>query len=267
MGLDKQAPENSSLVLCKKRQPERLYKILKGTGDFSKRLMTFGTITGDGKILDLKLADNAKEPAQILKTAKLYLRSNRDLKFRKIRVHVAGEIFDDDNPDVDGQGDQDAPPPGRVATDEENGSTRQQAEGAKRDPNRRLFVQARTKWTAARNKAERDLEVVKDGIRDHYLNDTEQFPIAIAKLKELDEIFDNLNHELRDALDSYVHTPANKKHLLEERAASARQIVDTFADYVEASPLLTAIDQKEFADVQIKAPLSAALRELEKSLA
>ena len=47
----------------------------------------------------------------------------------------------------------------------------------------------------------------------------------------------------------------------------ARQIVDNFADYVEGSDLLTAIDQKEFADVQIKAPLSKALRELEKTLA
>ncbi len=150
-----------------------------------------------------------------------------------------------------------------------SGETKREVAGGNgADPNmRKLFVQARKKWVDARNKAEQDLEKVKDGVRSHYIDDVEQYPIAVKKLKELDDIMDNLNHELRDALDEYVHTPLNKKEELHELAANARQIVDSFADYVEGSDLLKAIDQKEFADVQIKAPLSAALRDLEKTLA
>jgi hypothetical protein len=277
LGLNKQTPAESFLLLCNKRKPERLQKILKQTGDFSTRLLTFGTVKADGKILDLSLADNSKEPAQIAKTSKEYFKSHRDLKFRKVRVHSAGQTFEEEDPEEQaasgvagsaGAGKNGSPQNGAAAGNEQNGNARQQAQGdADQTNKRKLFAQAKAKWMAARDKAERDLEVVKDGVRDHYLNDVDQFPIAVAKLKELDEIFDNLNHDLRDALDEYVHTPLNKKDLLEQHAASARQIVDTFADYVEASDLLTAIDQKEFADVQIKAPLSAALRELEKTLA
>jgi len=277
MGLNKQTPEDSFLLLCNKRKPERLQKILKQTGDFSTRLLTFGSVKGDGKILDLNLADNSKEPAAIAKTSKAYFKAHRDLKFRKVRVHSAGQTFEEGDPD-----DQEAPgneqpkvassngsaQNGAARGNEQNGNARQQAQGEAAETNKRkLFAKAKAKWMAARDQAERDLEMVKDGVRDHYLNDVDQFPIAVAKLKELDEIFDNLNHDLRDALDQYVHTPLNKKDLLAQHAASARQIVDNFADYVEGSDLLTAIDQKEFADVQIKAPLSAALRELEKTLA
>jgi hypothetical protein len=104
LGLNKQTPADSFLLLCNKRKPERLQKILKQTGDFSTRLLTFGTARADGKILDLNLADNSKEPAQIAKTSKEYFKSHRDLKFRKVRVHSAGETFEEGDPD-----DQEAP--------------------------------------------------------------------------------------------------------------------------------------------------------------
>ena len=95
-GLNKAAPADSRLLLCNKRKPERLHKILKGTGDFSNRLMTFGHATGDGKTIEFSLAENAKEPSQIIKLAKQFLKGNRDLKFRKIRVLSGGEAFEDD---------------------------------------------------------------------------------------------------------------------------------------------------------------------------
>jgi hypothetical protein len=118
-----------------------------------------------------------------------------------------------------------------------------------------------------RQKAEQALEVVKDGVRNHYLDDVEQFPIAVNKLKELDAIMDNLSDDLRDALDAYVSTPLRQQERLRELGSQARQLVETFADYVEKSPLLDAIDQREFADVEIKRPMSKALRELAKTIA
>jgi hypothetical protein len=263
IGLNKQTPAESRLVLCNKRKSERLHKMLKQQGEFSNRLMTHGSATGEGKILQLTLSDDAKEPSQIVKTAKGFFRNHKDLKYRKIRIIAGGQTFEEDMPEDENV------PPGRVAAGENKGGAGNgHPNGSPADPNKRkLFVQAKSKWMKARDKAEQDLEVVKDGIRDHYIDDVEQYPIAVKKLKELDDIFENLSHDLRDALDNYVHTPLNKKQQLEELAASARQLVDKFADYVEGSQLLTAIDQKEFADVQIKAPLSAALRELEKTLA
>lgn len=96
LGLDKHNPPASKLVLCNKRKPERLYKMLKRTGEFANRLLTFGTANGDGKILQLNLSDDAKEPSQIVKTAKEFFKGHRDLKYRKIRVIAAGQTFEEE---------------------------------------------------------------------------------------------------------------------------------------------------------------------------
>ena len=99
-GLNKSDPTQSKLVLCNKRKPERLHKILKQTGGFSERLMTYGTATGDGKILQFRLADDAKEPSQIIKLAKEYLKSDRSLKFKKLRVLAGGQTFEQNMADA-----------------------------------------------------------------------------------------------------------------------------------------------------------------------
>jgi hypothetical protein len=96
LGLNKQMPTESCLVLCNKRKSERLYKMLKQKGEFAARLLTFGTAAGDGKVLNLTLSDDAKEPSQIVKTAKEFFKGHRDLKYRKIRVHAGGEIFEEE---------------------------------------------------------------------------------------------------------------------------------------------------------------------------
>jgi hypothetical protein len=102
LGLDKQAPSQSCLVLCNKRKPERLHKMLKQKGEFSNRLITFGTAKGEGKVLELTLSEDAKEPSQIVKTAKEFFKGHRDLKYRKIRVLAGGEAFEEDMPEEEG---------------------------------------------------------------------------------------------------------------------------------------------------------------------
>jgi hypothetical protein len=101
-GLNRSTPDDSRLVLCNKRKPERLLKILKRTGDFSNRLLTYGYALGDGKVLEFRLADDAKEPSQIVKLAKEFLKGNRELKFKKLRVLVGGETFEEDMPESGG---------------------------------------------------------------------------------------------------------------------------------------------------------------------
>jgi hypothetical protein len=70
--------------------------MLKQTGEFATRLLTFGTANGDGKVLQLNLSDDAKEPSQIVKTAKEFFKGHRDLKYRKIRVIAAGQTFEEE---------------------------------------------------------------------------------------------------------------------------------------------------------------------------
>jgi hypothetical protein len=88
-GIDKSSPEDSCLLLDRKRDPERLFQILRTKSDFSKRLTTYGLAKADGKTIEFRLAENANEPSQIVKLAREFLRKN-DLKFKKIRVVCPG---------------------------------------------------------------------------------------------------------------------------------------------------------------------------------
>ncbi|HJQ79295.1 MAG TPA: hypothetical protein VJ828_05035, partial [Lacipirellulaceae bacterium] len=266
-GLNTKDPAASKLLLTRKGQPERLMKALKKTGDFSNRLIAYGTAIPDpqdGKTLVFKLSESAGEPPQIQKLGRQFLRSDKNLKFRKLRLILpGGQVLEDTEPDTEEEkGAAQATAGGQAAGTGAAGEAATEVQ----ENLRKEFKEARKRWVAIRKKADQDIEIVKDGVRDHYLTDPVQFPIAMKKLKELDEIMDNLNDDLRDALDAYVSTPLKQQDRLREMATNARQLLDNFTKYVNDSALLTAIDQKEFADVQIKAPMMAAMRDLARTI-
>ncbi len=216
------------------------------------------------------MAENAGEPPQIQKLGRLFLRSDKGLKFRKLKLILpGGQTLEDTEPDTEdengapqaGNGQAAAAGAGAAAG---NGAP---ATEAQQENLRKEFKQARAKWVVVRKKADQDIEAVKDGVRDHYLTDPVQFPIAMKKIKELDQIMDNLNDDLRDALDAYVSTPLKQQDRLRETADNARQLLEKFTKYVETSQLLDAVDAKEFANVQIKAPMMTAMRELARTIA
>jgi len=102
-GLNTQNPEASTLLLTRKGKPERLFKALKRTGDFTNRLLTYGKAVPDAenpKVLVFKLAESAGEPPQVLKLGRRFLRSDKALKFRKLKLVLpGGETFNDTEPD------------------------------------------------------------------------------------------------------------------------------------------------------------------------
>jgi hypothetical protein len=104
-GLNTKEPANSKLVITRKGKPERLFKALKKTGDFSNRLITYGTAMPDpqdGKTLVFKLAESAGEPPQVLKLGRRFLRSDKSLKFRKLKLIMpGGQTFEDTEPDTE----------------------------------------------------------------------------------------------------------------------------------------------------------------------
>jgi hypothetical protein len=119
-GLDTKNPEGSTLLLTRKGKPERLFKALKQTGDFTNRLITYGKAMPDpenGKVLVFTLAESAGEPPQVLKLGRRFLRSDKGLKFRKLRLILpGGQVFNDTEPDdeeaVAGAGPSPATPAG-----------------------------------------------------------------------------------------------------------------------------------------------------------
>jgi hypothetical protein len=132
---------------------------------------------------------------------------------------------------------------------------------------RREFKQARAAWVAVKLKAEQDLEKVKDGAHMAYLGDSAQFPKVVAGCKAIDDILENLDDDLRDTLDQYASTPLRNHGKLQALGATARDVLDRYERFVSGNAVLRAIDEKEFADVAVYAPVTKALRDLRKSLA
>jgi len=132
---------------------------------------------------------------------------------------------------------------------------------------RREFKRARAQWVAVKTRAEEDLEKVKAGARRTYMADASQFPKVMAGCKAIDNILDNIDDELRDTLDRYASTPVRAQAKLAALAATAISVLERYQQYVGANAMMRAIDEKEFADVAVHAPVVKALRDLRKSLA
>ncbi|MEO8564614.1 MAG: hypothetical protein ABI601_21245 [bacterium] len=132
---------------------------------------------------------------------------------------------------------------------------------------RREFKRARAQWVKVKQRAEADLEKVKAGARMVYMADAAQFPKIVAGCKAIDTILDNLDDELRDTLDLYASTPVRAQAKLATLAATAAEVLDRYQRYVGANEVMRAIDEKEFADVTVHAPVVKALRDLRKALA
>jgi hypothetical protein len=131
---------------------------------------------------------------------------------------------------------------------------------------RRQFKQARAAWVAVKARAEQDLEKVKDGAHMAYMADPAQFPKVVAGCKAIDDILDNLDDELRDTLDQYASTPLRNQVKLQALATTAKATLDRYQQFVASNALMKAIDEKEFADVTVHAPITRALAVLRKAL-
>ena len=132
---------------------------------------------------------------------------------------------------------------------------------------RREFKRARAQWVTVKQRAEEDLEKVKAGARMTYMADAAQFPKIVAGCKAIDTILDNLDDELRDTLDRYASTPVRAQDKLATLAATAVEVLDRYHHYVAGNAVMHAIDEKEFADVTVHAPVMKALGDLRKALA
>jgi hypothetical protein len=106
-GLNKESPEASRLLLSRKGKPEKLFRALKQTGQFSAKLLMCGHAMPDpvnAKVLVFHLEEDANEPPQILKAGRRFLRNDKNLRFRKLKLVIGGTTYDDTDPDVDDDG-------------------------------------------------------------------------------------------------------------------------------------------------------------------
>lgn len=261
-------PEACVLALSVRGNPLTFARLAKAESNVPK--VACGTLQAAAEDLRKLVLTLAGTPVSgIVKSLRAYLQKNKITVFRKISVIVDGkeaeaESLEEETPgSAAAPGEMPAPAP-PVEEASEPPPTPKQLEVL--EDRRREFKKARTAWVAVKERAEMDLEKVKDGARDAYLADAEQFPKIVAGCKEIDTILDNLDDELRDLLDQYASTPLRQQKKLLTLAASAKEILDRYLKFVSGSPLMKAIDEKEFADVAVHAPVMKALTVLRRTL-
>ena len=295
--------EAAKFVFARKKSPKFLFTTLNKLSKklklgLPKNRMTFG-IAGPDKedkaTLVLQLDDEAKQPMGLIKRGKKFLKQNKDQfrPFRNIKLVVNGKVVED-IPDSE-EMDLDASSAAAIDNGEAQAGSNPHAENAAAEPTvapvsddfldrqdvatetgsddagsnvdlRKEFQESRKYWVKVRNQAIRDLEAVKAGVLKYYLDDPQQFQVARTKLRELDEVMDNLNDDLRDALQDYAATPLKQQAKLQQHGEKAVQLLDTYLSYVERSALLDAIEKKEFADVSVRTPLQTALKKLAQTI-
>jgi hypothetical protein len=226
------------------------------------------------------------EVAGMSKLIKAALLGQTGLRVNKVKCR--GEDGDDDDGDEDESGAQGAagkteetaataasaaPAAGAGATTMPRAAVTEAPDGPASprqievlEDRRREFKRARAAWVSVKARAEADLEKVKDGVRMAYMADADQFPKIVAGCKEIDSILDNLDDELRDTLDQYASTALRSQKELHQLAATAGEILERYQRFVASNGVMRAIDEKEFADVTVHAPVVKALADLRKSL-
>jgi hypothetical protein len=252
-------PEQCALALGVRGSPKNLLKLAKQRSGAAKGCCGQAQAAEDDpKTLTLSLDGPLVSGAA--RALRKYLQTHKITLFRKIRVLVDGQEAETETSDEETPGEPAA------ATAEAPSAPLTEQEVAVLDDRRQAFKKARAAWVAVKLKAEVDLEKVKDGARTAYLADAQQFPKVVQGCKEIDAVLDNLDDELRDTLDQYASTPLKNQAKLRTLATTAIEILDRYREYVAGSPVMRAIDMKEFADVTIYAPVMKALGDLRKAL-
>jgi hypothetical protein len=234
-GLDTKNPEASKLVLTRKGKPERLFKALKQTGDFSNRLITYGKAVPDaqdGKVLVFKLAESAGEPPQVLKLGRRFLRADKGLKFRKLRLIMpGGQVFDDTDPDTEDE---------QVPTSQGGGDLPSRLRSAAAAAE--IWGQTRAKVVDQIEQLRRELNAFDDAeVRG--LND--RLGIMLERYPDLD-----LN----------TLAKSTDQASFDRTFAQTRRVFDSWTRIIKDDPALHAIDENPFVKINLVSTYSEALR-------
>lgn len=195
-------------------------------------------------------------------TQAAWLKAALGIDLEKLRARTARPAAADASPPAAATAPAPAPTPAAKATEAPVPPDQVKAlENRRKD-----FKRARAAWVSVKAQAEQDIEKVKDGAHMAYLLDADQFPRIVAGCKAIDDILDNLDDELRDTLDQYASTPLGNQRKLHALAATALAVLERYEQFVARNTLMNAIDEKEFADVVVHAPVTKALRDLRRAL-
>jgi hypothetical protein len=247
-GLNTQTPEASRLVLARKGKPEMLFKLLKRSGEFSNRTLTYGYAAPDPeqkKTLVFRLEESAGEPPQIIKLGRRYLRNDKKLYFRKLKVVMpGGQVFQDDEPDTeDTEGMEAAGATGAAAAAPGASAGAGDLQQRLRSAAAAAEIWKRTRQSAADQIAQlrRELNAFDDpdvvSVRDRLATMLDRYP-------QLD--FDSLAR-------------ATDAATFDRSFATTKSGITQWMQMLQRDPALRAIDENPFVELDVAATFGDAL--------
>ncbi len=249
-GLNTKTPADSQLLLCRKSKPEKLLRALKKTGEFNNRLLTYGTAlpdSEDGQTLEFRLADSASEPPQILKLGREFLRSDKNLRFRKLKlVFPGGQTVED------------------MEADDENTDTaagQSSNAQAQDDLNQELTTAKKlvTAWEETLKKVSDQIEKLREALQ-----------------AQADPTLQNLSKGLGDVMNQFPDldlsrlvdaAQANDRDAYNQTASQSAKEIRDVHELLAKGPLLSTIDQNPFVKTNVHTWVKAVLQRISDVLA
>lgn len=129
------------------------------------------------------------------------------------------------------------------------------------------FAACRGIWIRVRDQAVSDIHKIRDAMVAEF-KDVENLAENLARgVSELNRAAERFNDDLKLKFDAFIADPPPPPQARDGIKKEVLVLIETYRNEIESNQLYEALDQKEFAQVLVKAPLLQTLQAMAKDLA
>ena len=129
------------------------------------------------------------------------------------------------------------------------------------------FAAARGTWIKVKDQAVANIHAIRDAMVAEYKDAAEVKENLARGVKELDEVAAKFNEELKLKFDAFTADPPPPPDAREGIKRETLALIGAYRQEIEGNSIYEDLDQREFAQVLVKAPLLKALAGMAKDLA
>jgi hypothetical protein len=129
------------------------------------------------------------------------------------------------------------------------------------------FAASRGTWIKVRDQAVTNIRTIRDAMFAQFKDDPDLKENLARGMKELDDVASRFNDELKNKFDEFTADPPPPATDRERIKREALALIDAYRGEIESNSIYEDLDQREFAQVLVKAPLLKVLAGMAKDLA
>ncbi len=129
------------------------------------------------------------------------------------------------------------------------------------------FAASRGTWIKVRDQAVSNIRTIRDAMFAQFKDDPDLKENLARGMKELDDVAFRFNDELKNKFDEFTADPPPPAPERERIKREALALIDAYRSEIESNSIYEDLDQREFAQVLVKAPLLKVLAGMAKDLA